>query len=74
MSREPLQPVGYATPAVAARTNSFAIVSLVCGCILCIPFLPGVVATIFGILGIRETRKPNTSGKGLRSRGWCWGR
>jgi prepilin-type processing-associated H-X9-DG protein len=69
----PAPQIGYATPFVAPRTNAFAIVSLVCGCILCIPFLPGIFATIFGILGIRQTRKPNTGGKGLAIAGLILG-
>jgi hypothetical protein len=45
------------------RTNGFAIASLICGILGCIPFVSGILAVIFGILGIKKTNQP---GYGLK--------
>jgi len=69
----PQDPIQYAHSTTPARSNTFGIVSLVCGCLLCVPFLPGILATIFGFLGLKQAREPNTSGKGLALAGLILG-
>jgi hypothetical protein len=74
MSIPPAQdPIQYAHPATAPRTSTFSIVSLVCGCLLCVPFVPGVLAGVFGFLGLRQSRDPNYSGKGMAIAGLVLG-
>jgi hypothetical protein len=57
-------PGGYALPP-ATRTSAAAIVSLVCGLILCVPFVTGLVALITGIVGISATSNPAVKGRGM---------
>jgi hypothetical protein len=47
------------------RGNGMAVASLVCGLLFCIPFLPSLLAVVFGIVGITKTRDPRVSGKGM---------
>ena len=69
-AQDPLQ---YAHPSIAPRTSTWSIVSLVCGCLLCIPFVTGILAGVFGFLGIRHSRDPNNSGKGMAVAGLVLG-
>jgi len=55
------------------RSNGWGIASLVCGILLCIPFLTGLLATVFGIVGIRKARDPQVGGKGLSIAGLVLG-
>src|SRR5438045_3497267 len=48
-----------------SRTSGMAIASLISSLILCIPALSGLLAIIFGIFGIKQTRNPNVRGRGL---------
>jgi hypothetical protein len=52
-------------PPQPPRTNGWAIGSLICGILGCIPFLTSLLAIIFGFLGIGASKRPNTGGKGL---------
>src|SRR5580658_6772171 len=61
----PMQPVGYGFQPARRRTSGAAITSLVLGIIGCVPFLTGLLAVIFGFMGLRKTRDPNVGGKGL---------
>lgn len=47
--------------------------SLVLGLFLCIPFLTGILAVIFGLFGISATRNPNYAGRGLAIAGLILG-
>jgi prepilin-type processing-associated H-X9-DG protein len=69
----PQDPLQYAHPSTAPRTSTWSIVSLVCGCLLCIPFVTGILAGVFGFLGLRQTRQPDYSGKGLAIAGLILG-
>ena len=68
-------PPGYPPPGglPPARTSGSAITSLVLGLLLCIPFVTGVLAFIFGIVGIRATRNPAVKGRGLAIAGLVLG-
>ena len=58
---------GYVPPGYpgATKSNGPAIASLVCGILGCIPILTGLLAIIFGIVGLKKTRDPQVGGKGL---------
>jgi hypothetical protein len=55
---------GYSMPPMR-RTSAAAVVSLVFGLILCIPYVTGLVAVITGIVGIASTRNPAVRGRVL---------
>ncbi|HEY1922777.1 MAG TPA: DUF4190 domain-containing protein [Tepidisphaeraceae bacterium] len=55
------------------RTSGAAIASLVCGLILCIPFVTGLVAIITGIVGISTTGNPAVKGRGMAIAGLILG-
>jgi len=55
------------------RSNGIAVASLVLGILGCVPFVTGVLAVIFGIIGIRNSRQPNVGGKGLAVAGLVLG-
>jgi hypothetical protein len=56
-----------------SRTSGAAIASLVCGLLLCIPVITGLVAIITGIAGIVETGKPAVRGRGMAIAGLILG-
>jgi len=66
------QPLSYGAPP-AQQSNGLAITSLICGCVLCVPFIPGLLATIFGIIGLKKTRDPQVGGKGFAIAGLILG-
>ncbi len=69
---QPQQPSQYSVPP-RSSTNGWAITSLVLGIIgFCIPFVGGLLATIFGIVGIAKGRKRG-SGTGLAIAGLVLG-
>ncbi len=55
------------------RGNGPAIASLVLGILGCVPVLTGMLAIVFGIVGIRKTRDPAVGGKGLAIAGLILG-
>jgi hypothetical protein len=63
---------GYSMPS-ASRMSGAAITSFVCGLILCVPFLTGLVAAITGIVGISATGNPAVRGRGLAIAGLILG-
>jgi hypothetical protein len=75
----PTQPPapGYGYPPGASsprpRTSGAAIASLVLGILGCIPLLTSLLAVVFGIVGIRKTRDPMTSGRGMAIAGLVLG-
>jgi hypothetical protein len=57
-------PGGYSLPA-ASTTSGAAVTSLVCGLLMCIPFLTGAIAILTGIIGVISTGKPTVKGRGM---------
>jgi hypothetical protein len=55
------------------KTSGAAIASLVCGILGCIPFVPGLVAFILGIVGIKKTGSPAVKGRGMAIAGTILG-
>jgi hypothetical protein len=55
------------------KTSGAAIASLIFGILGCVPFITGLLAILFGFLGIRATGRPNTSGRGLAIAGLILG-
>jgi predicted Zn finger-like uncharacterized protein/prepilin-type processing-associated H-X9-DG protein len=56
------------------RSNGMAIAAIVVGVIsFCLPVIGSLLAIIFGILGLRNTRDPAVGGKGLAIAGICLG-
>jgi hypothetical protein len=47
---------------VAAPTNGMAVASFVCGWLFCF-FIPSLLALVFGIVALRQTRSGTTSGR-----------
>ncbi len=64
--------MGYASPQQSLPTSAMAIASLVCGCLLCIPLI-GVLALIFGIIGLKQTSEQRRSGRGMAIAGTVLG-
>ena len=60
----PIPPPNY-TLSGAKRSNGAAIGSLICGILLCVPVITGLLAVILGIVGLRKTRDPQVGGKGM---------
>ena len=63
---------GYSLPAMT-KTSGAAVCSLVCGLVICVPGLTGLVAVITGIIGIAETGKPAVKGRGMAIAGLVLG-
>jgi prepilin-type processing-associated H-X9-DG protein len=64
--------VTYASGA-HARSNPLAIASLICGCLLCVPFVTGIASIITGAFGMRKARDPAVTGKGMAIAGLTLG-
>jgi hypothetical protein len=64
---------GYSLPPGRTRANGSAIASLVLGILGCVPWITGLLAVVFGILGIRKTRDPQVGGKGMAIAGLILG-
>lgn len=56
-----------------SRTSASAVVSLVFGLLGCFPFVPGLLATILGIIGIKKTSDPMVTGRGMAIAGLVLG-
>lgn len=69
---QPPQQVTYAS-GTHVKSNPLAIASLICGCILCVPFLPGIAAIVTGAIGMRKARDPAVTGKGMAIAGLTLG-
>jgi hypothetical protein len=61
------------TPPPTPKNNGWAIASLILGIIGCIPFISGILAITFGILGIKKSNEPQTGGRGLAIAGLVLG-
>jgi hypothetical protein len=60
-------------PPPARAGNVAAIVGLVCGALGCVPFVTGVAAVIFSIVGLRKSREPGRGGRGIAIAGLVLG-
>jgi hypothetical protein len=56
-----------------ARTSGAAVTSLVCGLLLCIPFVTGLLAVVTGLVGMKIGRQPGRTGAGLATFGLLLG-
>jgi hypothetical protein len=65
-------PQGYSLPAMS-KTSGAAVCSLVCGLVMCVPGITGLVAIITGFVGISETGKPGVKGRGMAIAGLILG-
>jgi hypothetical protein len=65
-------PGGYSLPPTT-KTSGAAVASLVCGLIMCVPFVTGLVAIITGIVGISTTSNPAVKGRGMAIAGLVLG-
>lgn len=70
---QPPVPIDYRYSAAPRRTSGAAIASLVLGIVGCVPLITGILAILFGVVGIRRTRDPNVSGRGLAIAGLILG-
>jgi hypothetical protein len=76
MSTIPPTPYPYPSPPLQPprkETSGMAVASLIFGIVGCVPFITGLLAVIFGILGIRRTRDPRYGGSGLAIAGLILG-
>src|SRR5688572_4831361 len=69
---QPAQQVAYASGA-HLRSNPLAIASLICGCLLCVPFVTGIASIITGAFGMRKARDPAVTGRGMAIAGLTLG-
>jgi hypothetical protein len=59
-------PHQQAYPQPPARTNGWAIASLISGLLGCVPYVAGIAAVIMGIVGLKRSRDPRyASGRGM---------
>src|ERR1051326_5613116 len=65
--------LNYSLSATPPRSSPLPITSFVCGCLLCIPIIPGLIASIFGVIGIKQTQSPHVGGKGFAIAGLILG-
>ncbi|MGD0768546.1 MAG: DUF4190 domain-containing protein [Tepidisphaeraceae bacterium] len=65
-------PQGYSLPP-ATTTSGAAITSLVCGLLMCIPGVTGLIAVLTGIIGISATSNPAVKGRGMAIAGLILG-
>ena len=61
----PPTPGGSYTMPPQRKTSAAAVISLVCGILGCLPFLTGLMAVIFGVVGMRATSDSRLSGRSL---------
>ncbi|HET9172431.1 MAG TPA: DUF4190 domain-containing protein [Actinospica sp.] len=47
------------------RTNGLAIAALVCGICGFLYFIPAILGVVFGIIGVRQTKRDGTDGRGM---------
>jgi hypothetical protein len=63
---------GY-NPPPSQQANGPAIASLILGILGCVPLITGLLAVLFGVVGLRKTRDPAVGGKGLAIAGLILG-
>lgn len=58
----------------ARESNTAALISMICGVLLCIPLLTSIPAIAFGVVGLRKARlRPQAGGRGLAIAGLVLG-
>ena len=67
------QQPGYGYNPPPQQSNGPAIASLILGILGCVPLITGLLAVLFGIVGLRKTRDPAVGGKGLAIAGLVLG-
>jgi predicted Zn finger-like uncharacterized protein/prepilin-type processing-associated H-X9-DG protein len=72
ISPPPLPSIAYGVPGMQPKTSGMAIASLVCGILFCVPFC-SLLAIIFGIIGITQTKPGMAKGRGLAIAGTVLG-
>jgi len=60
-------------PPTAPRSNGWALASLICGILGCVPLITSLCAVIFGVIGIRKANEPQTGGRGMAIAGLILG-
>ena len=70
---QPGAPGGAYTMAPQRQTSGAAVASLICGILGCVPLLTGLLAVILGIVGLRTTRDPRYTGRGMAIAGLILG-
>lgn len=69
----PGYPPGGYQPPPPPRANGAAVASLVLGILGCIPLITGLLAILFGVIGLRRAKQPNTGGSGMAAAGLTLG-
>src|SRR5437016_2678535 len=59
----PPQSGGYSVAPEPKRSNGWAISSLICGILGCIPLITGILAVLLGAVGLAKTKNPRVGGK-----------
>lgn len=67
------EPYADDAPPPPPRISGMALASLICGVMFCLPAVPSLCATIFGVIGLRETRHRRVSGRGFAISGLILG-
>jgi hypothetical protein len=52
-------------PPQPPKNNGWAIASLICGILGCIPVITSLLAVVLGVVGVKKSKEPNTGGKPL---------
>lgn len=65
-------PAAYSMPA-QRQTSGAAVASLIFGILGCIPFVTGLLAIVLGIVGMRTTKDPKYTGRGMAVAGLILG-
>jgi hypothetical protein len=55
------------------QTSGAAVASLICGILGCVPLITGLLAVILGIVGLRTTKDPRYTGRGMAIAGLVLG-
>jgi hypothetical protein len=66
-------PSAYTIAPDERLSNGAALASLILGILGCVPFITGLLAVIFGIVGIRKASSPHVGGKGMAMTGLILG-
>ena len=63
----------FSGPMITPPNSGLAIASLICGLLFFIPFIPAILAIVFGIVGINQTKTGRAGGRGLAIAGLVCG-
>jgi len=73
MSYQQGDPSMHYMPPQPAKASGAAITSLVCGLLLCIPFITQLIAIIAGFIGLKASKQPGVGGRGFATAGLVLG-